>query len=1055
MTRFFIDRPIFSCVISMVIFLAGFVTFFALPMAQFPDIVPPTVNVTTTYSGADAQTVANTVAVPIESKVNGVDNMLYMSSSSSNNGSLSMTVTFDIGTEPDLAAVNVNNRVQQALPTLPEDVKRVGVVVQKQSTSIVMIVSVFDPLARTNPEQARDDTYLSNYISLKLKDVLARVPGVGLAQVFDGKDYGMRIWLNPQVLAERKISVQDITQIIREQNVQVAAGSIGADPAPEGQQTQIITTTRGRLETVEQFENLVIRSYSDGRILRLKDVGHVELGSQSYGMASTFDGLPASTIGIYQLPGSNAIKVADAIRETLKNLEPEMERDGLKYVIGYDATQFVTASVDEVYETLAIAILLVIFTVYIFLQDWRAALIPTLTIPVSLMGTFALMMLFGFSINTLSLFGIILVIGIVVDDAIVVVEDTQRLIDEEGYSPREAAHHAMQQVSGPVIATALVLMAVFIPTGLMPGIVGRLYAQFALTIAGATAISAVCALTLAPALAAILLRKSGKKRFFVFIWFNRTLDTLTRGYLAGVSKLLRASLFVLLLWGCLVGALYWGGSRLPTGFLPNEDQGVIFADIRLPDGSSLERTQNYAKELAKNVFEKHTDAVDHIMIINGMSLKDGTQSSNVAVAFLPLKHWDERQKPQLKAKAVIASMYREASKFPEGVVFIYGPPPIMGLGSSNGINIQLQDKGNRGNIALYDASNQLRDHVTQESIGNFASAFRPTVPMYHLEIDHDKAKMLGVSMTELNMSLQTYFGATYINDFNRFDRVFKVIVMGEKEYRARQNDLMRIKVRNNDGEMILLSSFMSARKIVGPEVVTRYNMFPSTLITAIPKPGKSSGDGMKDLEEECAALGQGFGFEWTNMSYQEKTAGSSGNIVFVLAIVFAFLVLAAQYESWSAPVIIMMAIPIAIAGALIGITLRGFDFNVYTQVGIVILIGLSAKNSILIVEFARDARRDGKSIFDSAMQAAKLRLRPILMTSFAFILGVNPLVVASGAGAVSRQAIGTTVCCGMLAVTCVGIFVTPTLYLLIQRLSEGFGCHFQAFLGTDTEKKIR
>ncbi len=1038
-SRFFIDRPIFAGVISLVIALTGLLTIFLLPIAQFPDIVPPTVNVTATYPGANSTELANTVTIPIEIQVNGVDDMIYMSSSSSNDGSLSMNVTFEVGTNPDIATVNVNNRVQQAMPVLPDEVQRQGVTVQKKSTSLVMVVALYDPNAKTNPESAKTPLYLCNYAMIYVRDVLARVPGVGLAKVFDERDFGMRVWLDPKILAERGISVQDIISVIEEQNVQVAAGTIGQTPSPDNQKTEIVVTALGRLENIEDFAEMTVRVDSEGRILKLKDIGRIEMGAQTYTPESFYNDQPASIIGIYQLPGSNALDVANGVYAALRDMENDFDRNGVAYAVSHDMTRFVVSSIREVCVTLAIAILLVIITVFIFLQDWRAVLIPTLAIPVSLLGAFALMMAFGYSINTLSLFGVVLAIGIVVDDAIIVVENCRRLIDTEGLSARDAACKTMLQVQGPVVATALVLMAVFVPTGFMPGIVGRLFAQFSLTIAGATGISAICALTLSPALCGLLLRPSRKNKFFFFRWFNSFFSAFSQGYLAGVGKLLRMAAVILLLWVGLIAGVGYTGKHLPTGFLPNEDQAVIYADVHLPDGASFNRTKAFTKKLTDDLL-LGVDGVENVVVVNGNSMINNVQSSNSAMFIIALKEWEFRKKTGLDADSIARRLTASMDDFPGAITFYFNPPPIMGLGTSGGMQLELLDKAYYGNVPLYEAAGQVQETAMQSGyFSSITGAFHPAAPMYYLDIDRDKAQKLQVSLQELFSTLQGYFGSYYINDFNRFEHVFKVMVMADKDYRAVERDLTNIKVRNNNGDMVPIRSFVKSRMVVGPDIVYRYNMYPSTLITSQTAAGVSTGQCMNALEEACGDIHGGFGFSWTDTSYQEKKVGHSAIIIFGLATVFAFLVLAAQYESWSAPLIIMMAVPLAVAGAFLGIMVRGLDFNIYTQIGLVILIGLSAKNSILIVEFARDANKEGKSAYDSALEASRLRLRPILMTSFAFILGVLPLVVATGAGAISRQAIGTTVFFGMLAVTCGGIFITPSFYLLVQSIVDKLG----------------
>ncbi|MCL2349732.1 MAG: efflux RND transporter permease subunit [Planctomycetaceae bacterium] len=1038
-SRFFIDRPIFSSVISLVIALTGLLAIFVLPIAQFPDIVPPTISVSATYPGANSEQLAKTVTSLIESKVNGVDNMIYMSSSSSNNGLLSMNVTFEIGTNPDIAAVNVNNRVQQAMPTLPTEVQRQGVTVQKKSTSQIMVIALYDPKAKEHPETAKSSLYLCNYANVYVKDVLSRVPGVGQARIFDQRDFGMRIWLDPQLMAARNLSVQDVINVIKDQNVQVAAGKIGQAPAPKDQKTEIVVTTLGRFENIGQFENLVIRVAPDGGVLKLKDIGTVEMGAQTYSPESLMNGQPASVISIYQLPEANALDVAQGVYAALEGMKGDFERNGVAYTVAKDMTRFVTASIKEVRITLAIAIALVVFTVYVFLQDWRAVLIPTLAIPVSLLGAFALLAMFRYTINTFSLFGIVLAIGIVVDDAIVVVENCQRIIDDEKLSAREAAYKTMMQVQGPVIATALVLLAVFLPTAFIPGLLGRLFSQFALTIAGATAISALCALTLSPALCAILLRPSPKKKLFVYRWFNNTFDFFSRGYLATVGKLLRLSFIILLLWGGLLAGLYLLSKTLPTGFLPNEDQACIYVEVRMPDGASFNRTKAFTQRLYDEVFSK-IDEIECSVAVNGASLMNDALASNSALFILALKEWDLRTKPGTDSTSIVRKLTQAMVDYPEAQVFLFQPPPIIGLGSSGGLQLQLQDQGLLGSVPLYEAGEEMIAQSKKSGLfTSVSSAYRPTVPKYYLDIDQEKARKLQVPTNELFLTLQTYFGSYYVNDFNLFEHVYKVMLMADNDARARMSDLTQIKVRNQKGEMVPISTFVKSRMQVGPDVVYHFNMHPSTKISAQMARGASTGEGMKAMERFNKSLPGGFGIGWIDSSYQENLVGNWAIVIFFLATVFAFLVLAAQYESWAAPIIILMAVPLAVVGAFLGILGRELDFNVYSQVGLVILIGLSAKNSILIVEFARDARKEGKPVYESAMEASRLRLRPILMTSFAFILGVLPLMIAVGAGAFSRQAIGTVVFFGMIAVTAGGIFVTPALYLLIQTAAEKLG----------------
>lgn len=1030
-SRFFIERPVFASVISLLIVLAGAAAAFKLPIAQFPDIVPPTVKVSTSYPGANAETVAKTVATPVEEQVNGVDDMIYMSSNSSSDGSMSLTVTFEVGTDPDMATVLVQNRVAIAEPRLPSEVKRQGLTTKKQSTNLVLLVNLYDPTGQ------RSNLYLSNYNSKNIKDVLARVEGVGEARVMDSKDFGMRLWLNPRTMAQRKISVTEVIQAIQEQNVQVAAGRLGQTPAPEGQVFNYILSSEGRLENVEEFENIILRVDDQGRTLRLKDLAEVELGAQSYTMSSMFDGKASSTLGIYQTPGANALKVAQGVRDTLESMSDRFHRDGLEYSISYDSTDFVEASISEVVTTLFIAVVLVVLTVYLFLQDFRAALVPTVTIPVSLVGTFFLMQMMGFSINTLTLFGLVLVIGIVVDDAIVVVENTMRLMEEEKLPAKEASKKAMVEVSGPVIATTLVLMAVFVPTAMLGGIVGQLYKQFALTIAGATVISSICALTLSPAMCGLMLRSKTRRPNRFFRLFNQGLKRSTDVYVKGIEHLVRLAIIVLLVWAGIIGGLYFGFQSLPTGFIPEEDQGVLFVNVTLPDAASLERTQDVLDQM-ESVMEK-TLGVEHRILLAGYSMIDDTVTSNKATAILTLTPWDQRTSKETQIDAITRNLMREFSEIPQGNIFVFNPPAIPGLGVSGGFQLQLLDQGNAELRALGQATDEVVLAANEQpDLMQVNTTFRDNVPQYYLEIDRVKAKKMGVSLNEVFATLQGYLGSYYVNDFNKFDRVYKVMIQAEKQFRARKKDIGRLKARNRQGSMIPLDAIMKVEERVGPEVIKHYNLYPTAQITGQAPPGTSSGAAISKMETLCGEqLPESIGYDWTGMSYQEVHVGNTAIFIFALALAFGFLVLAAQYESWTAPLIIMMSVPLAVAGAIGAVAIRMMDVNVYTQIGLVLLIGLSAKNAILIVEFARQKRIDEKlPIGQSAIEASRVRFRPILMTALSFILGVLPLVIATGAGAMSRRALGTAVFGGMLSATFVGIFFIPILYVIVQYATE-------------------
>ena len=1046
-SHFFIKRPIFACVISIVILLLGAVSFVNLPVAQFPDIVPPTISVTANFPGASAEDVVNSVAIPIEQQVNGVDHMIYMSSSSTSDGAYSLTITFEVGTDPDMATVLVQNRVNSVLAHLPEEVARQGLTVKKKSPNIVSVINIVDkiPQGQSPPKLTQKEIdarslYLANYTTRNVRDVLSRAYGVGDVSVVNSRDFSMRIWLDPHEMAMYNVSAQDVQQIIREQNVQVASGRLGQPPAPIGQQTNLVLATQGRLTDVSEFEEMTLRTGDTGALLKLKDVAKIELGGVSYQQVSTINNRPTCTVCIYQLPGANSIQVSDAIVAALEGMKNDFDRDGLEYNVGYDATKFVRVSIDEVKETLYIAVLLVIFVVYIFLQDWRAAIIPTLTIPVSLVGTFFMMNCLGFTVNSLTLFGLILVIGIVVDDAIVVVENTQRLIDDENLSSTEAAMKSMLQVSGPIVATTLVLMSVFIPTAMISGIVGKLYQQFALTIAGAVLISALCALTFAPSLAAIFLRPSiaPDKKFIGFRFFNYCFDGFVSGYLWTVKKIIHDRFFVLLFWCGVVVSLYYGFKYLPAGFIPDEDQGVLIIDARLPEGASLERTQAVIDEI-RTIIDEDREGINNVIMIGGMSVLDGTTASNVAASFVELKPWEERPaSKQLDAKSLQRKFQAKFSRIADATVFIFTPPAISGLGTSSGVAYQLLDKQGHGNQVLFETSLDLKDEAEKSGrVLRFNSTFNPNAPRIRIDIDKEKVKQMGISLSEVYGSLQAYYGSVYVNDFNVFDRVYRVMIQASGEFRCTPEDVLHLKIRNGEGNMLPLHAIAIAEEVVGPQLMSRYNLYPVSQINAIPMPGQSTGETINSLV--AMELPSGFDYDWTGMTYQETHAGSSTMLVFAMSIVFAFLVLLAQYESWTTPVIIMMAVPLGVGGAFLAVALRGLDVNIYTQIGLILMVGLSAKNAILITEFAVEKHREGEPIVQSAYEAGRLRLRPIMMTSFAFILGILPLVVASGAGAASRHAIGTAVFGGMLTETMVGVFVTPVLFVIIQTAVETIG----------------
>jgi hydrophobe/amphiphile efflux-1 (HAE1) family protein len=1034
--NFFIDRPIFASVLAIVIVVAGAVAIPFLPIAMFPEITPPQVVVTATYPGASAEVVEQTVTTPIEQQVNGVEDMIYMSSRSGSDGTMTLTVTFRVGADLDIAAVNVQNRVAIAEAKLPAEVTRQGITITKQSPDLVEIVAL------TSPDGSRDELYLSNYATLHVVDVLARVPGVGQVTVFNGRDYGMRLWLNPDTLASLGLTAGDVAAAVREQNLQAAAGQIGQPPAPRGQQFQYTVTTRGRLSTPEEFADIILRTRADGSVLRVRDVGRVELGAQSYGSFGRVAGKPAALIGVFQLPGANALDVSRGVQAAMARLAPSFP-SGVTHTRPYNTTEFVRVSIEEVVQTLLVAIGLVVLTVFVFLQDWRATLIPALTIPVSLVGTFAVISAFGFSINTLTLFGLVLAIGIVVDDAIVVVENTQRHLDEEHSTAPASARRATAEVVGPVIATTLVLLAVFIPIAFLPGITGRLYRQFALTIAVSVTLSSLNALTLTPALSALLLRPAGERRrsWLARAWsagFARFADGYDRVVGRVVRRAGRAVALLLLLSGITYGLL----RAVPTGFAPTEDQGYLLVNVQLPDAASLERTDAVVRQIERIVLE--TPGVETVVAIGGRSFITGVNGPNVASLFPRLTPWSERRTPELQAAAILRRLRARLAAIQEAVVVVFPPPPIRGISSGGGFQFEVQSVAGGSLQDLDTAARQIMDAARQRpEIATTFSGFRPGVPQLAAEVDRTKAKALGVALSDLFETLQIFLGSLYVNDFNAFGRVYRVQLQADTAYRATPADVGRLYVRSQPGpdgqpaQMVPLSTLVTVRPTTGPDTIAHYNLYRAAEIAGDTAPGASSGQAIAATEELARRLlPPGMAYEWTGLAFQELEAGSWAGLIFVLSALFVFLVLAAQYESWLVPLAVILAVPLGVLGALAALWLGGLANDVYAQIGLALLIGLASKNAILIVEFARERRERGVEAGEAARVAARIRFRPILMTSFAFILGSVPLVLASGAGAASRHSIGTTVVGGMLAVTVLGVLLVPAFYVAVERLAE-------------------
>ncbi|MGI9276165.1 MAG: efflux RND transporter permease subunit [Endozoicomonas sp.] len=1032
-SQFFINRPKFAFVISIVITLVGLIALNTLPVSMFPDIAPPQVAVYASYPGADAETIEEAVIRPIEDQVNGVEDMIYIDSSASD-GSATITVTFNSGVDLDMAMVNVQNRVSSAEPMLPEDVRRLGVNVRKQSSNMLLGVN----LISSDPQY--DQVYLSNYANNYLKDPMARVDGVAQADVMGPMIYSMRIWLDPVRMTSLDLTTTDINNALREQNLIVAAGRLGQGPSLPDQQFTYTIRTEGRLSDVTQFEEIIIRAKPDGSIVRLGDIARVELGSESYGAEVRLNNQPTAFLVIYQQPDANAMSVADDAKALMEELSRNFP-EGIDYVIDFDTTKFISESIREVVNTLFQAVLLVILVVFLFLQNWRATLIPAIAIPVSLIGTFAIMLGLGFSINTITLFGLVLAIGVVVDDAIVVIENVERLITKEGLSPKEATSRAMKEVAGPIVATTLVLLAVFVPVGFMPGITGGLYSQFAVTISVAVVISSINALTLSPALCATLLKKESMGHVAWMKPIDAFINRMTAGYKNWVKVLLRRALMAMVLFAVMLGSIGYMFTTTPSGFVPDEDQGFFVVDVQLPDAASVNRTVNVMEKISEVI--RTEEGVDSVVGISGFSMLSGG-SSNGGMAMVVLKDWADRPEASQHQMEILQRVQAKLWAMPEAQAMAFAFPPIPGLGSSGGFDFRLQDQEGRPPQELAQVLNGLIYQANQDPrMSRVFSTWRANIPQYFLEVDRNKAKAQGIPLSDIFMTLQTQLGSLYVNDFSKFGRTYQVKLQAESEYRAQPSDLSNFYVRNLNNEMVPLTTVASLKPILGPNSIRHFNLYRSANISGQAAPGLSSGDALAAMTELGRNLPEGYTFSWAGQSLQEIEAGNLAPLLFALAFLFVYLFLVAQYESWTMPIAIISAVPIATFGAFTGINLfrnmyPALAFDIYAQIGMVLLIGIAAKTSILIVEFAMIQRQQGKSIFDASADAAALRFRAVLMTALSFVLGVMPLVFASGAGAASRQIIGATVMSGMIAATVFGTLLVPVFYMLLQKIREFF-----------------
>jgi multidrug efflux pump len=1033
---FFIKRPIFAGVLSIVTLLVGAIALWILPVSEYPEVVPPTVVVTARYPGANPKTIAETVSTPLEQSINGVENSIYMFSQATTDGVMTLTVTFKLGTDPDKAQVLVQNRVAQAEPKLPEEVRRIGVTTTKSSPDMTLLVHLF------SPDDRYDEVFVRNYATLQVRDVLARLPGVGQVQLFGSGDYAMRIWLDPNKVASRGLTASDVVAAIREQNVQVAAGSVGQQPNPNAGDLELLINTKGRLVTEEEFGEIVVKIGARGERVLLRDIARMELGASEYALRSLLNNKSAVAIPVFQLPGANSIALSNAVREKMAELKKSFP-DGLDYAFAYDPTVFVRHSIEAVVHTLLEAVILVVLVVILFLQTWRASIIPLAAVPVSLIGTFAAMSALGFSINALSLFGLVLAIGIVVDDAIVVVENVERNI-ALGHTPVEATKRAMREVTGPIVATALVLTAVFVPTAFITGLSGQFYKQFAITIAISTVISAINSLTLSPALAALLLKdhhapkdKLSKAMDWAFGWifrpFNRFFEAASRKYSNGVARLIRVSAVALILYGGLLALTVSLFKQVPAGFVPAQDKQYLIAFAQLPEGATIDRTDAVIRRMTE-IALAHEGVADSVAF-PGLSINGFTNSPNSGIAFTTLKSFDERRGPGLSGEEIAARLNAEFGEIQEAFIAIFTPPPVNGLGTTGGFKLYVQDRAGLGYDELYTATQALvaKANQTPGLAGAFTS-FTINNPQLEADVDRAKAKQQGVPLAAIFETMQINLGSLYVNDFNRFGRTYQVVAQADAEFRTSAEDILRLKTRNLAGEMVPLGSLVTVSETYGPDRAMRYNGYPAAEISGMPAPGYSSGQAEAIMEKLAAeSLPKGLVLDWTDLTYQKILAGNTGMLVFPISILLVFLVLAAQYESFRLPFAVLLIVPMALLSAMIGVWLVDGDNNIFTQIGLIVLIGLAAKNAILIVEFAVKLREEGKGVVEAALEASRLRLRPILMTSIAFIAGVFPLVVASGAGAEMRQAMGVAVFAGMIGVTFFGLFLTPVFYVVLAK----------------------